>query len=57
MTNQQQTSFGRIIATPIIVLVAAVLVGMVIPDSMIPALLIAAVVSIVYILVASRRGK
>lgn len=53
--SRPTTSFGRILATPLALLVAAFLVGMVIPGSMVPALLVAAIVGIVYILVASRR--
>ena len=48
----QPTPFARIVLTPIIVLVAGYLVG-----GLIPGVAVAAVISIVYILWASRRGR
>lgn len=53
--TQQRTSFARIILTPILLLIAAVAVGSVNADWLLPALLGAAVIGIGYILVASRR--
>ncbi len=52
--TRQGTSFGRILATPLILVIAALLVGSVSGMTM-PAVAIAAVVSIAYILWASRR--
>ena len=48
------TSFGRILVTPLLVIVAAVFVGTMIGQAM-AAFLVAVVVSIAYILWASRR--
>lgn len=54
MGAQRKASFGRIILTPILVLVAAIIVGTMLGQAM-AAFVIGAIVSIVYILVASRR--
>jgi hypothetical protein len=50
----QKTSGARIIVTPLILLVAAVLVGSATGQTMI-ALLVAVLISVIYILVASNR--
>jgi hypothetical protein len=49
-TERRPTSFARIIVTPIILLVAGYLVG-----GLIPGVAVAAIIGVVYILVASRR--
>lgn len=54
---RERASFGRIIVTPLIVLIAAVAVGMLVPDWLLLALAIAAVLSVVYIVVASRGSS
>ena len=50
MTERPKTSFARIIVTPVIVLVAGYLVA-----GLIPGVVVAAVIGVVYILWASRR--
>lgn len=54
MTAPRKASFGRILVTPVIVLIAALLIGSATGYTL-PAVAIAAVLSIVYILIASRR--
>lgn len=53
-TGQPKASFGRILATPLIVIIAAFLIGSLVGQVML-AVVIAAVVSIIYILAASQR--
>lgn len=51
---KQPTSFARVIVTPVILIVAGLLIGSVTGQTLI-AVAVAAVVAIVYILWASRR--
>ena len=54
ITAKPRTSFARVMVTPLIVIAAALIVGMMLGQEM-AALVIGVVVSIVYILWASRR--
>ena len=54
IAEKPKTSFGRILVTPIILIIAALLIGSATGQTM-PAVIVAAIVSIVYILWASRR--
>lgn len=51
-TQKQPASFARIIVTPIILMVAGYLIG-----GLIPGVAVAAVIGIIYIVVASRRER
>lgn len=52
----EPTPFSRIIVTPLIVLIAAVLIGSVTGNTLF-AIAVGAFISILYVLVASSRGK
>lgn len=57
MQQDQGTSFGRIILTPILVMIAAAIVAGLDRNLFLPALVAGLVISVAYVLWASRRKR